>query len=230
LINILFKNEDFIVVDKPCGMNFHSEDGQPGVIALLAKQLELDTLYPVHRLDKMTSGLLIVALTKSAAQTFQSLFETRNIEKYYLAISDKKPKKKQGWVKGDMQPARNGSWKLSKTMENPTLTQFISVSTEPGERLFLLKPHTGKTHQLRVLMKSLAAPICGDLRYANKLEAAREDRGYLHAYALSFEFNDEAYRFVQPPNAGMRFLKQSCQAKIALWQNPWDFFKGSNQS
>ncbi len=214
------------MVDKPAGLNFHSEDGEAGVIAQLAAQLNCDSLFPVHRLDKMTSGILLVALNKATAQQFQQMFAAREVEKYYLAMTDKKPKKKQGWVKGDMQPARNGSWKLSKTTLNPAITQFISVSTQPGERLFLLKPSTGKTHQLRVAMKSLGAPICGDSRYANKREAQQEDRGYLHAYALRFQLHEQNFEFVCPPNSGQRFLTDACQQQLTFWQIPWLVFTG----
>ena len=170
----------------------------------------------------MTSGLLLVALNKSAAQQFQVMFSQREINKYYLAVSDQKPKKKQGWVKGDMLNARNGSWKLSKTQENPAITQFLSVSLQPKERLFLLKPHSGKTHQLRVMMKSISAPICGDQRYALKVQAEKEDRGYLHAYALQFSWQGKTFNFVQPPSMGSRFLSELCQAQLALWRAPWE--------
>ena len=61
-----------------------------------------------------------------------------------------------------MQKARNGAWKLCQSKENPAITRFESVSCEPNLRLFILKPQTGKTHQLRVAMKSLGSPILGD--------------------------------------------------------------------
>ncbi|MDG4812893.1 TIGR01621 family pseudouridine synthase [Hydrogenovibrio sp. 3SP14C1] len=229
-ITVVFQSADFVVVDKPAGMNFHSEpdaDGQkqPGLVVFVQQQLGVEELYPVHRLDKMTSGLVILALNKPSAQTFQQLFETRQVEKYYLAISTHKPKKKQGWVKGDMIPARRGSWKLSKTIENPAITQFISQNTRPGERWFLLKPYTGKTHQLRVALKSLGAPIAGDARYALSVEAEHEDRGYLHAFALRFTLHDESYEFCVPPQQGQRFQTAEAQTLLQQWQTPWSAFK-----
>ncbi|MDX1796800.1 MAG: pseudouridine synthase, partial [Hydrogenovibrio sp.] len=172
-----FRNEHFVVIDKPAGMNFHSE-AAAGLVVQVQAQLGVDALYPVHRLDKMTSGLVIFALDKSTAQAFQQMFENRLVAKYYLAISSEKPKKKQGWIKGDMLPARRGSWKLAPTKTHPAITQFTSVSTRPNERLFLVKPHTGKTHQIRVALKSIGAPIAGDVRYANAQSAKEEDRGY----------------------------------------------------
>lgn len=224
MIPILYQNNDFIVVNKPAGVNFHSEES-PGLVVLIQQQLNLPEIYPVHRLDKMTSGVLILALNKPTAQTFQSLFANHRIEKFYIAISDHKPKKKQGWIKGDMVAARRGGWMLTKTQSNPAVTQFISCLIQPGERLFLLKPKTGKTHQLRVAMKSLSAPICGDVRYADANQAKVEDRGYLHAYAIRFEINGTPFEFICQPDSGQRFLQAGCQACLVNWQAPWSLFK-----
>jgi tRNA pseudouridine32 synthase/23S rRNA pseudouridine746 synthase len=173
----------------------------------------------------MTSGLLIVALNKATANQFLELFSERKIDKYYLAVSNSKPKKKQGWIKGDMLATRNGSWKLAKTMIKPAITRFISVSIQSGERLYLLKPETGKTHQLRVALKSISAPICGDQRYANRVEAIEEDRGYLHAYALKFNLAGHLFEFVRAPENGSRFLTKACRGKIEEWTKPWSLFK-----
>lgn len=225
MIPIVAQNADFIVVNKPAGLNFHSEESA-GLVVLVQQQLQVEQLYPVHRLDKMTSGLLILAFNKATAQAFNDLFSSRQIDKFYLAIANQKPKKKQGWVKGDMVAARRGSWMLTKTQENPAITQFISALIRPGERLFLLKPTTGKTHQLRVMMKSLSAPICGDVRYADSEQAKQEDRGYLHAYAMRFDLQDKHYEFVCPPDSGQRYLDPLCQDSIKTWANPWQFFKG----
>ncbi len=225
LLTLLKQTSDFVVIDKPAGLNFHTEEGEsqksPGVVVQLKQQLQVKDLYPVHRLDKMTSGLLVFALNLEMANHFRQLFETKQIEKYYLAIATDKPKKKQGWIKGDMEPARRGSWKLCKSMENPAMTQFISQSVQPKERAFLLKPHTGKTHQLRVALKSLGAPISGDSRYQNSEEAKQEQRGYLHAYALQFDLKGETFNLICPPTKGERFVSEAFQNTLASWQTPW---------
>ena len=222
-IDIVFENEDFVLVNKPAGLSFHSEDG-PGLVVILCDQLGIEQLYSVHRLDKMTSGLLILAKTSEAANALSRLFEERKIEKFYLALSVRKPKKKQGWIKGDMGPSRRGSYKLLGTNKNPAVTQFISTALRTHERFFLVKPHTGKTHQIRVALKSLGSPIAGDTRYAASEEAKMEERGYLHAYALRFELNGEAFSFVCPPDAGERFLSTECQTQLSLWSEPWVLF------
>ena len=223
-MTLLFQNEHFIVVNKPSGVSFHSEV-EAGFVVQVQEKFGSETLYPLHRLDKMTSGLVLFAKSKKIAQTFGKLFEKQMIEKYYLAISLRKPKKKQGWVKGDMVKARRGNYKFAATRENPAITQFISVALRQGERGFLIKPHTGKTHQIRVALKSIGAPIAGDVRYANADEARKEDRGYLHAYALRFNLLGEAYSFVSPPSEGERYINATCQEQIGLWKTPWTFFK-----
>ncbi|MGB5965427.1 MAG: TIGR01621 family pseudouridine synthase [Sulfurimonadaceae bacterium] len=223
-IELLYENDAFVLIDKPAGVNFHSEE-EAGLVVQTKELLKLEELYPVHRLDKMTSGLVLFAKTREAAQLFGKMFEERKIEKYYLAISLRKPKKKQGWVKGDMQSARRGDWMLLTTNTNPAITQFHSTALREGERGFLIKPHTGKTHQIRVALKSLGAPIAGDLRYARSEEAKKEERGYLHAYALRFTFDNKEYAFVQAPKEGERFLSALFRDTLTeTWCKPWELF------
>ena len=219
---LVFDHHDFAVLSKPSGMSFHSETG-PGFV-VQAAELTGCPLYPVHRLDKMTSGLVILAKNSEAAAAFTKMFETRSVEKYYLALSLRKPKKKQGWIKGDMAKARRGDWKLLKTMENPAVTRFISAPLREGERAFLVKPYTGKTHQIRVALKSLGSPIAGDVRYADKAEAVKEARGYLHAYALRFTYSGEPFSFTIPPDEGERFLSPMFGDLLQTWQAPWEHF------
>lgn len=219
---LIHNHPSFVVVSKRGGENFHSEE-EVGFVVRMSQLLGIP-LYSVHRLDKMTSGLIILAKTPEAAAEFTRLFENREIEKYYLAISLRKPKKKQGWVKGDMAKARRGDYKLLTTMENPAITQFVSASLRPHERAFLVKPHTGKTHQIRVALKSLGSPIAGDERYAAAEEARKEDRGYLHAYALRFTFGDEELSFILPPDEGERFTSAEMKERLSEWSEPWKCF------
>jgi tRNA pseudouridine32 synthase/23S rRNA pseudouridine746 synthase len=222
LLTILFENDEFVLIDKPEDVSFHSESG-PGVVVQISEQLGIP-LYSVHRLDKMTSGLLLLAKTTDAARSLTEMFTNRLIEKFYIAISTRMPKKKQGRVQGDMAASRRGSYKLLITKNNPAVTQFISTSIRPHERLFLIKPHTGKTHQIRVALKSLGSPIAGDERYAQADEARKEDRGYLHAYALRFIYNEKPYTFISPPASGVRFISDACKAQIQQWAEPWTQF------
>lgn len=222
MITLLFENDSFLLAIKPAGVNFHSES-EAGFVVQVSQQVGIP-LFPVHRLDKMTSGLVILAKNSETAAIFGKMFENREVEKYYLAISMRKPKKKMGWVKADMGSARRGDYKLLPTMDNPAITQFVSCALRTHERGFLIKPHTGKTHQIRVALKSLGSPIAGDERYAQSDEARKEERGYLHAYALRFRLGDEEFSFVSPPDEGERFVSVECQTQLTTWSKPWELF------
>lgn len=219
---LIHDHPSFIITHKSAGVNFHSEE-EAGFVVQMSEQLGIP-LFPVHRLDKMTSGLVIFAKSSETAAQFGKMFENREIEKYYLAISLRKPKKKMGWVKGDMASARRGDYKLLTTMNNPAITQFVSCALRTHERGFLIKPHTGKTHQIRVALKSLGSPIAGDERYAQSDEARKEDRGYLHAYALRFRLNGEEFSFVVQPDEGERFVSEEIKTQLVQWNAPWEQF------
>lgn len=219
---LIHDHPSFIITHKSAGVNFHSEE-EAGFVVQMSQQLGIP-LFPVHRLDKMTSGLVILAKNSETAAQFGKLFEERKIEKYYLAISMRKPKKKMGWIKGDMASARRGDYKLLTTMNNPAITQFVSCALRTHERGFLIKPHTGKTHQIRVALKSLGSPIAGDERYAQSDEARKEERGYLHAYTLRFRLGEEEFCFVSPPDEGERFLSVEYKKQLETWSQPWELF------
>lgn len=204
------------MANKPAGVNFHTEDGTDGFIVQLEKQLNCK-LWPVHRLDKLTSGLLLVAKNKTSCAYLSGLFADRKIEKYYLAICPSSMKKKQGTIKGDMDSARRGAYKLLKSNRNPAITQFYSTSLKPSLRVCLLKPKTGKTHQLRVALKSLGSPILGDALYSGKPEA----RMCLHSYALCFEYEGKKYQILEQPDFGTN-LDVAKALQDNDWLAPWN--------
>jgi tRNA pseudouridine32 synthase/23S rRNA pseudouridine746 synthase len=180
MYRVIENHKDFLLIDKHPGIDFHKGSKPAGLVDILKSDLVIKELYTVHRLDRVTSGLLLFAKTSEAAKDLSRQFRNRQVEKYYLAISDGRPKKKQGLVKGDMERARRGGWKLLRSMQKPAITQFISYSLGDRLRLFILKPHTGKTHQLRVALKSIGAPVLGDPLYHKKGDS-RPDRTYLQA-------------------------------------------------
>jgi len=210
-IQIVTQNSDFVVVNKPQNTSFHAEENVAGFFSLVENHLQTK-LWPVHRLDKVTSGLLIFALNKDAASTLSELFARKQVRKTYLAISDKKPKKKQGKIVGDMEKSRGGSWKLVRQKDNPAITRFFSAANRNGERLFWLLPETGKTHQLRVAMKSLGSPILGDARYGG----SSADRCYLHAYQLSFPWRDEIISIQCLPINGEKFTNSEFPKLVSI--------------
>lgn len=233
MYKLIEENAHFIVVHKFPGVGFHDErEGEVlrlGLASVLKEKFGV--LYPVHRLDKVTSGLLLFAKDLKACQQLNALFASHQIEKYYLAIADKKPRKKQGGICGDMQKARRGAWKLARTKENPALTEFVSTSLGQGLRLFLLRPFTGKTHQLRVAMKSLGSPIVGDVMYGDAQQSADHDRAYLHAYCLRFYFNNNFFEFVSLPENGLLFKNAAFKVAVSeKFSTPWQLdWKGAHK-
>ena len=224
VFNLVEDCDDFLVVNKLCPLDFHDDQGVSGLFNLVKdwylnqNDTRSSNLYPLHRLDKLTTGLLLMAKNKTAAATFGQMFERHQIQKFYLAISDGKPKKKQGWIKGDMAKARRGSYKLLRSMENPAITQFKSKALDQGKRLFLLKPHSGKTHQLRVALKSVGAPIVGDPLYQHADSNA--DRLYLHAWALQFTWQDKLYAFKADNPNGQYFDGSAFTEQLLNWDTP----------
>ncbi len=158
---ICYQHNDFIIINKPCGISV--------------------------QLDKVTSGLLMLALNQEAASYLSQLFQNHQIQKTYWALATSKPKKKQGKIVGDMVRSRSSTWKLCHSKNNPAITRFYSRSLAPKLRHFTLLPKTGKTHQLRVAMKSLGSAILGDSLYGGE----KSDRVYLHAYQIEFNYQGE---------------------------------------
>lgn len=205
------------------------ETQNQGILPALCKQLGVSQLWLVHRLDKVTSGCLLLALTADAASHLSQQFQAKTIDKYYLAISHKKPSKKQGSVIGGMRKIRDGKWALTREQENFSVTQFFNKGIGGGLRLFVLKPHTGKTHQLRVAMKSLGSPILGDTPYSGQ----HSDRTYLHAYQLEFSYFEEQFQIVAPMASGELF----CDSQLTTFASdfltpaklPWPALKISHQ-
>ncbi|HCM48075.1 MAG TPA: RNA pseudouridine synthase, partial [Colwellia sp.] len=103
-------------------------------------------------------------------------------------------------------------------MENPAITQFFSYNIANKQRLYLLKPHSGKTHQLRVALASIGAPIVGDPLYYSTSQA---DRGYLHAYALKFTYLGESFEFTSLPTTGEFYLDQQVNEQLLALKKPW---------
>ncbi len=135
-----------------------------------------------------------------------------------------KASKKQGWVKGDMAPARRGAYKLLSSQQNPAVSYFISHGFSEDAalpercRLYLIKPFSGKTHQIRVALKSVSAAILGDELY----QASPADRVYLHAYALRFQLAGQLYQYRQLPEQGQFYLTPAVQQQLATaWAAPW---------
>ncbi|OAN13671.1 RNA pseudouridine synthase [Photobacterium jeanii] len=217
MFTLVHQHPDFLIIDKHPEVSVHKDDNEQPLLAAVAEQTGDEQLYLIHRLDKMTSGLLLLGRNKAAAAQLSANFAHREVSKFYLAIGTKKPKKKQGIVVGDMTRSRRSSWKLESSKQNPAVTQFFSTAAGEGRRLFLCKPYTGKTHQIRVALRSVGSGITGDSIYGNE----EADRGYLHAYGLAFSYQGEMLQFLCPPQQGKLWQSEDVIAALAEWHNPW---------
>lgn len=242
MYDVIHSEARFIIVNKHPGISVHRDDAKRGLVMQLEQDLGCK-LWLIHRLDRMTSGILVLAKNADVAAELSAAFRNREVEKYYLALSDRKPSRKQGQVTGDMQKGRRGGWLLLRSRENPAVTEFYSQSLRPGIRIFLCHPHTGKTHQIRVALKSLGAPIIGDPLYFTPRQAsgdplqpqpqnpmecglqdrvnpdrAHPDRGYLHAWQLAFRLQGELFRFECAPSGA---LFAGCEKLLeGVWKRP----------
>lgn len=213
IIDIIYEHEDFVVLHKPPCLTMHraSQSSHP---ALFDCENIDSQWHIVHRLDDVTSGCLVLAKTEDAASSFETLFTQKLIQKTYLALSLHKGKRKMGWIKGDMYKRRNGLWLLKNTHENPAITYFFRKSGCNGKRAFWVQPHSGKTHQIRVALKSNSASILGDEQY----QGSPADRVYLHAYALQFIWKGENIAVICEPAHGEAFISGAQQG---LWQSQY---------
>ena len=209
-LTLVFQHADFYALNKPAGAPMHANDSEISVVHQLAEQLN-EPLWPVHRLDTPTSGVLLVARSAQAAATLSVLFAAHEIQKTYLAIAAGKPKKKQGWVIGDMVKARRGDWRLSHSKTNPARTQFTSTAIATGYRLYQLSPQTGRTHQLRVALKSLGVPIVGDTRYGGE----ENNHLHLHAWRLTFTYAQQSINIAAPIPDYALFNNPATKAALA---------------
>lgn len=132
MFEILLRHPDFVAINKPAGLCVHQDGAAESFTGRLAQQLGVARVWLLHRLDKPTGGVLLLALNPEAASVLAQQFAAHSMHKTYLALSSQKPAKKQGWVKGDMAKARRGAWKLLRTQHNPALTRFHSRSIAPA--------------------------------------------------------------------------------------------------
>lgn len=207
---ILFEDEHFLVVNKPAGLVVHPAPGHWNgtfVNGLLAhcKHLEAsgDPLRPgiVHRLDKETSGVLLAAKTKEAHQKASDLFASRQMEKVYLAICCGRPP--SGVINAPIGRHPVHRKEMTVKPDGKEAVSHVQVAAFNHQlSLALIRPKTGRTHQIRVHLKHVGHPILGDTVYgsARMNQSLAPPRLLLHAYQLSFThpFTNEAIKLSAP--------------------------------
>ena len=199
--SILFENSDFFILNKWTGISTQGESKILISIDDIIKYFSINYNL-VHRLDKETSGLLIIAKNFKATKLFGNLFKEQKIKKIYIALCHGIPKNKDSIVKLGIE---NKEKNIKKT---ETITQYKNIQIQDKISLNLLAPITGKKHQLRIIAKYLNCPIIGDNKYSInhkfKLEKLK-----LNACYLKFNFKDKDYTFKSIlPLHFIKFLKK----------------------
>lgn len=217
-LDVLFENEDIIVINKQAGIQVHpsfNEKNNTLVNGLVSLHPEIRNIHDdsegaemrpgiVHRLDKDTSGVMVVARNMEAFNALKELFKDRGVEKTYLAIAEGIFTEKIGKIEKSI--ARSTSYKKqviargnTKTIIRPAETHYEVVEELEKFSLVKVAPKTGRMHQIRIHLSSIGHPVVGDRIYGNKDVEGDEniaDRQLLHAHKIKFELLGQQYEFV----------------------------------
>ncbi len=184
--SIKFENNDFIVLNK--WSQIATQGGSKINISIDDIIKNINSQYRlVHRLDKETSGLLLIAKNLNFAKKISHLFKQKEITKYYIALCEGNPKNNYSQVKLEI---KNKKLKIENT-----ITNYKLLNKNKGISSILFNPQTGKTHQLRIVSKNLGCPIIGDNKYNIQSKYTKENL-MLHAFALKFKINTKKFEFI----------------------------------
>ncbi|HET6594152.1 MAG TPA: RluA family pseudouridine synthase [Anaerolineales bacterium] len=202
-LDIVFENEDLIVVNKPAGMVVHPAAGHASgtlVNAVLGYEPDIEGIGGeerpgvVHRLDKETSGLILLAKNERAHRWLQDQFRLRKVEKTYLALVDGKPPTPSGRVESHIGRDPSHRKRMAIVPESrgrEAISEYKTVDSFRAHTLLEFHPLTGRTHQIRLHCAFLGCPIVGDEVYGRKKFSVDIRRHFLHAYRLKIALPDE---------------------------------------
>ncbi len=195
---IIENNEDFVVINKDSGISVQGGTrSNKNLIDIFrnSRIFENTKPYSVHRLDKDTSGIFLIAKNRKTAQLLTSLFRLRRVHKTYLAICHGSVNKQKGILKDSLVRYDNNK-KITEKAE----TFFNVIDKNSFCSLVEMKPITGRKHQLRKQLLLLGHPIMGDSKYnlVNQNNINKKDHLMLHSYEIKFMINEKKYTFRAP--------------------------------
>jgi 23S rRNA pseudouridine1911/1915/1917 synthase len=192
-LRIAFEDEHLLVVDKPPGLVVHPARGhrEDTLSQLLAPQLaggDPERAGIVHRLDRDTSGLLVVARSAEAHRLLQAALSARRIEREYLALVEGRPPARTGTIEAPIgrDPRVRTRMAVGGAAARDARTHFTLERALNGTSLLRLKLETGRTHQIRVHLQAIGHPVVGDPEYGTAGMLGLE-RQFLHSARLSFD-------------------------------------------
>ncbi len=203
-LDVVFENDDLLVVNKPAGMVVHPAAGHDSgtlVNAVLGYEPEIEGIGGeerpgvVHRLDKDTSGLIVLAKNERAHRWLVDQFKERQVEKTYLALVDGKPPTPTGRVEAPIgrdprDRKKMAVVKLEKGRE--AVSEYKTLESFDSHTLLEFHPYTGRTHQIRVHCTFLRCPIVGDTLYGHRKPTIDLARHFLHAWQLKITLPGES--------------------------------------
>ena len=191
---IIDNNEDFIVLNKSAGISVQGgTKSKKNLIDIFAKSeiFQGSKPYSVHRLDKDTSGVFIIAKNRKSAQLLTTLFRLRKVHKTYLAICDGEIEKNSGEWNDELIRYDNG-----KKIIEPAKTIFKVIDKNSNSSLVEMKPITGRKHQLRKQLFNIGHSIYGDKKYKSFSSTKRLNKDLmLHSYQIKFKINEKKYTY-----------------------------------
>jgi len=192
-LRIAYEDEHLLVVDKPAGMVVHPAPGHAtgtlvhGLLGRVGGGEEADRPGIVHRLDRDTSGLLVVARTEDAYNGLRNLVQERELERRYKALVRGTPQSWRGRIEAPIGRDRHEPTRMSLDTDTPrdAVTHFEVERLLDGHALLDVRLETGRTHQIRVHLAAIGLPVVGDPVYG--VRAPELERQFLHAWRLAFE-------------------------------------------
>jgi len=203
-LQVVFENDDLLVINKPAGMVVHPAAGHAGgtlVNAALAHAPEMEGIGGeqrpgvVHRLDKDTSGLILMAKNDGAHRRLQDQFRLRQVKKVYLALVDGAPPTPSGRVEaaiGRDPSHRKQMAVVSDLKGRPAVTEYYTLESFAKHTLIEAHPHTGRTHQIRLHLAFVGCPIVADTLYGRRHPTLPLERHFLHAARLTIRLPGES--------------------------------------
>jgi 23S rRNA pseudouridine1911/1915/1917 synthase len=190
---IAYEDDDLIVVDKPAGVVVHPARGhREGTLAQALAGRAAGGEDPwragiVHRLDRQTSGLLVVAKSEEVHRRLKTALAARDIKREYLALVEGRPPARSGTIEAPIGRDRRYRTRMSTDSDapKPAITHFELERSLPQATLLRVRLQTGRTHQIRVHLQAIGHPVCGDRDYGHRGLYGLE-RQFLHATRLAF--------------------------------------------
>jgi 23S rRNA pseudouridine1911/1915/1917 synthase len=213
-LKIIYEDDDLLVVDKPAGLTVHPAPGHPEhtlVNAILAHFPHLadigDSLRPgvVHRLDKDTSGVMLVAKNSAAQADLARQFKSHSVTKAYLALVKGRLEPENGIIEADIGRDPRHRKRMAVVAEGrEARTEYRVIKYIGGYTLLEVRPQTGRTHQIRVHLAAIGFPVVGDKVYGVK--SPHLSRQFLHAHKLRFKLpaTSEYVEFTSPLPADLQ--------------------------